>query len=217
MTNFVSRGTKFLTAVLLASVSSGVVEIGPVNAVPIARGLAAFTEMNEKANSPKGWEAFCGRYADECQGDAVAPRKIELTDEKGNAVVRANKWVNDNINPMTDRGHWGTINKWVYPDDGYGDCKAYTLLKRRLLTEVGFPHEALLITVVWTKQNQGHAVLIVRTDKGDYVLDNLTPNVLLWTQTTHDYAKRQPPSNPTEWGFIDGYRDTEPATVASGN
>jgi hypothetical protein len=29
---------------------------------------------------------------------------------------------------MTDLEHWGTIEKWSYPDDGYGDCEDYVLL-----------------------------------------------------------------------------------------
>ncbi len=29
--------------------------------------------------------------------------------------------------------HWGVIEKWSYPEDGYGDCEDYALLKRRML------------------------------------------------------------------------------------
>ena len=34
---------------------------------------------------------------------------------------------------MTDMDHWGAVEKWSYPDDGYGDCEDYVLLKRRML------------------------------------------------------------------------------------
>ena len=46
------------------------------------------------------------------------------------------------------------------------------LLKRRMLMQAGWPREALLITVVRDKKGEGHAVLTVKTDKGDFILDN---------------------------------------------
>ena len=73
---------------------------------------------------------------------------------------------------MTDMDHWGVVDRWNYPDDGYGDCEDYVLLKRRLLIQLGWPREALLVTVVLDNEDEGHAVLTVTTDKGDYVLDN---------------------------------------------
>ena len=73
---------------------------------------------------------------------------------------------------MTDLEHWGVVESWYYPDDGYGDCEDYVLLKRRMLMQAGWPREALLITVVRDKNGDGHAVLTVKTDKGEYILDN---------------------------------------------
>ena len=86
--------------------------------------------------------------------------------------MRVNNWVNDTIKPMTDMEHWGVVERWYYPDDGYGDCEDYVLLKRRMLMQAGWPREALLITVVRDKKGDGHAVLTVKTDKGEFVLDN---------------------------------------------
>ena len=73
---------------------------------------------------------------------------------------------------MTDLDHWGVVEQWNYPDDGYGDCEDYVLLKRRMLMQAGWPREALLITVVRDKKGDGHAVLTVKTDKGEFILDN---------------------------------------------
>jgi predicted transglutaminase-like cysteine proteinase len=136
-----------------------------------------------------------------------SPRKIQLTPENWETLVRINNRVNREIKPVPDRQHFGRVNVWVYPTDGKGDCKAYALVKQRKLIAAGFPRESLLITVVWTKENQGHAVLMARTSKGDYILDNLSSKVLLWTQTTHDYVMRQSVSHPNAWVYIDGYRD----------
>jgi predicted transglutaminase-like cysteine proteinase len=136
-----------------------------------------------------------------------AARKIELTSDNWEMLARVNSRVNREIKPVPDQKHFGRVNVWVYPNDGKGDCKAYALVKQRKLIDAGFPREALLITIVWTKENQGHAVLMARTNKGDYILDNLSPRVLLWTETTHDYVKRQSVSHPNEWVYIDGYRN----------
>ena len=86
--------------------------------------------------------------------------------------MRINRWVNETIKPMTDLEHWGVAERWNYPDDGYGDCEDYVLLKRRMLMQAGWPRQALLITVVRDKQGDGHAVLTVKTDKGEFILDN---------------------------------------------
>jgi len=51
--------------------------------------------------------------------------------------VRINRWVNDTVKPITDLEHWGVSSGWSYPDDGYGDCEDYVLLKRRMLMQAG--------------------------------------------------------------------------------
>ena len=97
-----------------------------------------------------------------------------------------------------DLEHWGVIERWSYPDDGYGDCEDYALLKRRMLIESGWPREALLLTVV-RGEREGHAVLTVTTDKGDYVFDNLNSDVLLWSNTSYRFIKRQSQYDPNVW------------------
>ena len=186
----------------LPKVSMG--SIVPIEAQPRSH---RFTAIVEKAAPPKGWADFCTRYAPECDVKPISAPSIdvELTPKTWDTIVAVNRWVNNNIRPVSDKKHWGTVNKWYYPEDGRGDCKDYALLKRRKLMQAGFPREALLLTIVWTRQKQGHAVLIVRTDKGDYVLDNLTSKVVLWSETSHDFVKRQSQTDPSVWVFIDGY------------
>ena len=158
---------------------------------------------------PKAENGFLEAKQDASSTIAIseAPRKIELTSDNWEMLVRTNSRVNREIRPVPDLKHFGRVNVWVYPTDGKGDCKAYALVKQKKLIAAGFPREALLITIVWTKEDQGHAVLMARTNKGDYILDNLSPKVSLWTQTTHDYVKRQSVSHPNQWVYIDGYRN----------
>jgi predicted transglutaminase-like cysteine proteinase len=61
---------------------------------------------------------------------------------------------------------------WAYPDDMFrGDCNAYVLLKRKLLIAAGWPTSSVLITVVYTADGEGHAVLTVRTGAGHWPLE----------------------------------------------
>jgi len=72
-----------------------------------------------------------------------------------------------------------------------GDCEDYQLLKRRMLIEAGLPRRALRMTVVIDENGEGHAVLTVRTDRGDVILDNKSDEVLEWFRTNYRYIKRE--------------------------
>jgi predicted transglutaminase-like cysteine proteinase len=91
------------------------------------------------------------------------------------------------------------VDRWSYPDDGYGDCEDYVLLKRRMLIQSGWPREALLVTVARNEKDKGHAVLTVTTDKGDYILDNQNKNILLWSETRYQFVKRQSQADSNVW------------------
>ena len=68
-----------------------------------------------------------------------------------------------------------------------------------MLMQAGWPRQALLITVVRDKRGDGHAVLTVKTDKGEFVLDNQNPEILLWSQTGYRFVKRQSQADPNTW------------------
>ena len=87
----------------------------------------------------------------------------------------------------------------AYPTNKKGDCEDYVLLKRRILMERGWPESTLLITVVRDQNNEGHAVLTVRTDKGDFVLDNKRRDIVRFADTPYTYIKRQSERNPLVW------------------
>jgi predicted transglutaminase-like cysteine proteinase len=158
-----------------------------------------FISIGEDARPPIGWVQFCNDYAGECDAQTVAPRDVVLSSKAWTDLVRVNKWVNDTIKPMTDLDHWSVVERWDYPDDGYGDCEDYVLLKRKMLIKAGWPRSALLITVVRDKKNEGHAVLTVKTDKGEFILDNQAENIVLWSESGYRFVKRQAQSSPNTW------------------
>ncbi|MFM8647050.1 MAG: transglutaminase-like cysteine peptidase, partial [Methylocystis sp.] len=69
--------------------------------------------------------------------------------------------------------------------------------------ESGFPKSALLLTVVKEQNGDGHSVLTLKTDRGDYVLDNLNNQVKPWNKTNYRFVKRQSQSSPNIWVAIE--------------
>jgi len=158
-----------------------------------------YASLGDTTRAPIGWIEFCSENAGECRGGVSQPRDIVMSQAAWRDLLKVNRWVNESVKPMTDMDHWGVIEKWSLPTDGYGDCEDYVLLKRKMLMDAGWPREALLITVVRDRKGEGHAVLTVKTDKGEYVLDNQNENVLAWTETGYRFVKRQSQSDPNVW------------------
>ncbi len=191
-----------------------------LGAVVMAAGIAAapaavagepalFISTGYVTRAPIGWVEFCQTMPGECVRHAEGAREAPLTQKAWTNLVRINALVNERIKPLTDMEHWGVAEKWSYPDDGYGDCEDYVLLKRRMLSEAGWPLSSLLITVVRDQNGDGHAVLTVKTDKGEFVLDNQNPEILLWSETSYRYVKRQSQQDPNVWVALG---DPRPAT-----
>jgi predicted transglutaminase-like cysteine proteinase len=187
-----------------------------VPATVAAEDQYPYAEVHGITRAPIGWIEFCASRPAECATTPTVPRDVVLSPRAFKDLQRVNKWVNDAIKPMTDLEHWGVIEKWSYPDDGYGDCEDYVLLKRRLLMAAGWPREALLITVVRDKKDEGHAVLTVKTDRGEFILDNQAEDVLAWTETGYRFVKRQSQHDPNVWVSLSDPRPS-PLTAAAKN
>ena len=202
-------------AVLVGCSYAALIAAAAVYALPAhSADRLAYVPIVSETRAPIGWVDFCAEHAFECKVAPTAPRDVVLTNKTWTDLVRINKWVNENVKPMTDMDHWGVVEKWSYPDDGYGDCEDYALLKRRMLTEAGWPREALLMTVVRERSGDGHAVLTVKTDKGEFILDNQEEKILLWSETSYRYVKRQSQSDPNRWVSLGDPRPTA-ATASS--
>src|SRR6266852_167531 len=165
----------------------------------VAQERLLYAAVGDITRPPIGWVEFCAEHVSECKVAPSEPRSVVLSLRLWRDLVRINQAVNANIRPMTDLEHYGVVEKWAYPDDGYGDCEDYVLLKRRMLMEAGWPREALLITVVRETSGDGHAVLTVRTDRGDFVLDNQNEAIVLWSESGYRFVKRQSQSDPNVW------------------
>jgi len=138
-----------------------------------------------------GWVRFCEQYPEECRVDPSEPGTVQLGAKEWQTLVRINQQVNAAIKPKTDMDHWGVEDRWDFAEDGYGDCEDYQLVKRKRLVEAGFPRRALRMTVVIDEEGAGHAVMMVRTNRGDFILDNKRNAVLPWHRTGYTYIKRE--------------------------
>jgi predicted transglutaminase-like cysteine proteinase len=83
------------------------------------------------------------------------------------------------------------------------------------LVESRWPASALLITVVKDEFGEGHAVLTVRTDRGDLILDNKRSEIMPWHETGYFFIKRQSARDPLQWVSLIP-QDSTPTVSASG-
>ena len=148
---------------------------------------------------PIGYVTFCREHQAECRPGRRFADRIQLNAAKFQEIEEVNGAVNTAVAPITDIELYGKPEVWTYPAANQGDCEDYVLLKRRMLVQRGFPESTLLITVVRDENNEGHAVLTVLTDGGDFVLDNKRRDVVRWAETPYTFVKRQSEKNPLVW------------------
>ncbi len=164
---------------------------------------ASYAAVGGVTRTPYGWADLCGRQRQECQVDMLQPVDLRLTPRTLRIVERINAEVNGSIIPISNYDHWGTmLDHWDYPTDGKGDCKIYALWKRKLLMDLGFPRQALLMTIVRDLEGNGHTILTVKTDRGEIILDNMVGEIRAWDATGYTFVKRQSQSDPNVWVAI---------------
>ncbi|KAB0680950.1 transglutaminase-like cysteine peptidase [Aureimonas leprariae] len=162
-------------------------------------------QLSGPTSQPIGHYEFCQRYASECERNTQVGF-VKLTQAAWKQIVDVNKVVNSSIFPRTDQEIYGKAEYWEYPKVE-GDCEDFALLKQYMLEKAGYPRSALLITVARQPNGDGHAVLTVRTDRGDFILDNLDERVLDWKDSDLRFLKRQSERHAGKWLGVDDDRD----------
>ena len=187
-----------LAAIPIASSHANAVSYGALNK---SSSLPSGSAMREAGNtlSPFAHTKFCIANPGECRprnnhkGDRItlSPRNWSILREVNNSVNRS-------IKPRRDRGDRWSVNIRA------GDCEDYALTKRRRLISKGFSSSALVIATGTLPGGRHHAVLMVKTDRGDYVLDNLRNSVVSWNRVPYRWQKRQSSRNPRQWVSLSG-------------
>jgi predicted transglutaminase-like cysteine proteinase len=188
-----------LGAVVAVGLAIGSLVVHPAGAAELKMITGGLTSQ------PLGHYEFCKVNPRECSIRSRNTAPEHMTDKLWRRITSVNVAVNRRIKSLTDVEIYGREEVWAYPDKGAGDCEDYALEKRRSLINDGLRASSLLITVVRKPNGEGHAVLTVRTDKGDFILDNLTDRVRLWTGTGYRYLKRQAVDHTGHWvSILDG-------------
>jgi predicted transglutaminase-like cysteine proteinase len=173
----------------------------------------AFAPVTGPTSIPVGAAEFCKTHRAECGPSARVIDVEPLTEAGWQMLVGINNSVNGAVTPETDKDLYNVTEYWTYPS-GSGDCEDYVLEKRRQLIANGWDASTLLITVVRQRNGEGHAVLMVRTDRGDLVLDNQDGRVLVWNDTPYQFIKRQSQTDSGKWV---GIEDSRATIVAASN
>lgn len=169
---------------------------------PVENG--ALLPAGRQVMPPPGYIAFCLRNPAGCMGGSDRPVPIHLSSERWRELNDINDFVNASVPERDDLSLYGRQEYWAYADaERGGDCEDLALLKQRLLAQRGWPLTALSVAVVRQWNGDGHAVLMVATDRGDLVLDNMTWKILPWRQAPYEWLMRQSHRRPYIWVALD--------------
>lgn len=165
------------------------------------QALNQHIELGSPTLPPFAYTAFCLRYEAEClQRRSFRGGPVRLTEDRWAALQEVNRAVNLAIVPA--RNELGLAGEeWVI-NPNRGDCNDYAVSKRHELLRRGWPARVLLLSEVVISSGEHHLVLLVRTRSGDFVLDNLTPQIKPWSQMPYRWVRVQIPGNHRLWATI---------------
>lgn len=103
-------------------------------------------------------------------------------------VLNINHKVNSSVKYANDIDIYKKQDYWELPNK-YGDCEDYALLKMNLLSKYCFNCSRMIIFNV--ENNIQHAVLVVRLNTKEYVLDNRTDNLLFLKDVKYKISFQQ--------------------------
>ena len=171
----------------------------------VANDNSGQMQILDATSIPIGHAHYCQRLPHECVGNRHIVEEVSLNEQNWRELLTINAQVNAAIKPITDMEFYQTAEHWTMPRT-HGDCEDYVLMKRAALIERGWPASTLLITVVREPSGEGHAVLTVKTDRGDVILDNQDGLVHLWHNTPYEYVKRQSQHHQAVWVNVNDNR-----------
>ena len=182
-----------MTKLVIKTVVLGaIMAVSSIDAAGAAGKSAHMKLGNYYTSQPIGHYEFCKRFRSDCQIFSKDDTPIEMSRTLWKDLVEINTFSNNKIAPMTDIEAFNQQEVWLYPT-------SVVLMKRQMLMDRGWPASSLLITVVKQRDGEAHAVLTVRTDRADYVLDNMTDIIKPWNQTPYTYLKRQSSRHSGKW------------------
>lgn len=198
--------------VISACALSTVLSIQSAVAAPLLRTPSIVDLQSARPMAFGGTTSVPRGYYDLCRGGHAVCRQVGarglgtdrrgvviLTDAALGQIASTNLSVNRGMRSRSDSGQHGVEDRWTV-GGRVGDCEDFALTKKKQLMAAGWPSSALLVALARTpRTRQEHAVLVVRTDRGDLVLDNLTDRIRSWNRTGLQWTKVQSPSDTWVW------------------
>ena len=206
------RPLSSICAVLAGFAVATAVPTAPAEAVG-AQFRSDLIEMSA-VRPPRGYAELCARRPEICPAQrtggevdrvatvlsrmfglgALEVDAPELTPERYRALQQVNAAVNASIRPVADLGP----DLWSFSAVA-GDCEEYVLMKREMLARLGWPRAALRITVVRGADYQYHAVLVVSTRGGEFILDNMVQDIVRVPDSSYEFVVSESMVRPGDW------------------
>lgn len=154
------------------------------------------------------WTTVISRFEEQMKAQSSSPRmqlwKAAIRDLKGKSVKEQIEGVDGYVNEVRyieDGDNYNKSDYWATPIEFFsrgGDCEDFAIAKYASLRALGFSSDQLRIAIVQDKiKNIPHAILIVYSDEGTFVLDNQDK----LTRKTADVSRYRPifSINATNW------------------
>lgn len=186
-------------AMFAATVLAGVEPAAAAGPGGFARNLlsnptVSFIVATKPTLAPFAHVRFCVQNPSQCSAGGGASVMV-MTSYREAQLRRINAQVNGTIRPTNEATN---TDVWQIGANA-GDCEDFALTKRQRLIAAGWSPRALRMAVVRTRSGEGHAVLVVKTNQGDLVLDNRTGAIKPWKNTDLRWVKIQSSDNPKRW------------------
>ena len=206
---------KFLMAALVAAAGLSTTSFVAPAAASELGPVRSYLDEGPAVLAPRGFQNLCASRPEFCVNQRVEPgvSRIleqmgsrygngslhtdapELTPERLRVLDQVNLTVNASIFPTEDTG--GDI--WSFSALA-GDCEEYVLMKREVLARLGWPRSAMRISVVRGAGDYPyHAVLVVATRGGEFVLDNLSDKLTRVQDSPYEFVVSQSFQRPGAW------------------
>lgn len=202
-------GAKLRAVVALAACSIAVGIAGESAAFTLAGLSRDFSKLQQSAFLPERSQTvgpfahalFCTENPRDCKvtrrtrwGRAPLPLSAKRMQE----LRTVNKKVNAEIVARNDDKSIDFGDKWTLAPKA-GDCDDYAVTKRHELVRLGWPERAVRLAITFTASGEGHMVLVVKTNKGDLVLDNRVGTIRPWNKTGLKWKMVQSSNDPRKW------------------
>jgi predicted transglutaminase-like cysteine proteinase len=198
----------------IITIALGVIAAGSMWLEPVQAGLLGMPmglqsaiqriKLETPTLPPMAFTQFCLRYRGECRTRPMfRGGPVRLSEERWADLKEINQVVNRGIAP--ERNELGVAGEQWLINPARGDCNDYAVSKRHELLERGWPARALLLSEVMVNSGEHHLILVVRTNSGDLVLDNMTPQIKPWSRVPYRWVRMQMP-NSKLWATISSAR-----------